>query len=177
MQTFKDLFEEKLQDLYSAETQLLEAFPKMSNVAESLELQSAFDNHFLETKNHIKRLEQIGEKMNLKVQGKECKGMKGLIEEGTELLKEEDKSVFRDAALIAAAQSIAHYEIAGYGSAMAYAKLLAANEALHLLKETLSEEKDSDLALTELAEGQINPEAKSEGSLPSDGSSFTHATA
>lgn len=177
MQNFKDLFEEKLQDLYSAETQLIEVIPKISKAAESSELQMAFDNHLLETKNHIKRLEQIGEKMNLKVNGKECKGMKGLIEEGTELLKEEDTSVFRDAALITAAQSIAHYEIAGYGSAMAYAKLLGATDALTILKETLVQAKDFDAALSELAEGQINPDAKSEGSLPSDGSSFTHATA
>lgn len=175
MKNFEELMEEKLQDLYSAETQLIQAMPQMSEAAESAELQAAFDNHFLETQNHIKRLEKIGEKMNLKVNGKECKGMKGLIEEAMELVTKEDKSVFRDAALIAVAQSIEHYEIAGYGSAMAYAKLLGANQVLQILKETLEEEKDSDRGLTDLAESQINPEAKSEDTLPADGTSYTHA--
>lgn len=165
MKNFEELMEEKLQDLYSAENQILKALPKMQQTALSPELQKIFENDLEEVKKQIKRLEDVGALLNLEVNGKECKGMKGLITEAMELVKDEDKSIFRDAALIANTQSIEHYEIAGYGAAMAYAKLLGAREAINLLKETIEEEKDSDMALTALAEGLINPEAKAEEEL------------
>jgi len=167
MQTFEDLFTEKLQDLYSAETQILKAVPSMIDATESGELRSVLKDHLKETSEHIKRLEKIGKDLEIDLTGKECKGMKGLLAEGAEVIKESQKSAVRDAALIAASQSVEHYEIAGYGTAMAYAKLLGQKDALDLLEKTLEEEKHSDELLSQLAENRINHEAK-EQELPEE---------
>jgi len=163
VESLNQLFVEQLRDLYDAENQLIKALPKMAEGANSDELRRGFEEHLEQTKGHAQRIEQIFEQFGEKVKGKKCKGMEGLIKEGSETLEEDiaDENV-QDAAIIAAAQRVEHYEIAGYGTARTFANLLGEDEAASLLEQTLEEEKETDAKLTQLAE-RINVAAAHEG--------------
>lgn len=156
--SLRELYVEQLRDLYDAENQLIKALPKMAKEASSDELRQGVEEHLEQTREHAERLEEIFEKLGEKPRGKKCKGMQGLTEEAQETLEEDMEEDTKDAAIIAAAQRIEHYEISGYGTARTYANLLEENEAAELLEETLNEEKETDQKLTQLAE-QINVEA------------------
>lgn len=154
----KHLYIEELKDLYSAENQLVKALPKMAKAATSEDLSAGFAEHLNQTKEHVVRLEKILKGLGESPKGKKCKGMQGLIEEGSEMIEEDPAPEELDAGLIAAAQRVEHYEIAGYGCVSTYAELLGENDALSLLKRTLEEEKETDKKLTQLARN-INVEA------------------
>jgi ferritin-like metal-binding protein YciE len=154
-----DLLVDELKDLYSAESQLVKALPKMAKAASAPELRQGFEEHLEQTKGQVERLEQIFERMEISPRGKKCKAMEGLIEEGKELLKQDAEPTVKDAALIGAAQKVEHYEIAAYGTARTHASLLGDDEAANLLQETLDEEAEADKKLTQLAESVINVDA------------------
>jgi len=158
----RELYVEELRDLYSAEKQLVKALPKMAKAATSSDLRSGFEEHLKQTKGHVSRLEQIFDSLDENPNGKTCKGMEGLIKEGSEMIEEDPEDEQLDAGLISAAQRVEHYEIAGYGCVRTYAQLLGDDEAMSLLDETLKEEKETDAKLTELAEN-INVEALQAG--------------
>lgn len=147
----KELYIDELKDLYSAETQLVKALPKMAKGAASEDLRHGFEAHLEQTKGHVQRLEEIFQALGESPKGKKCKGMEGLIEEGAEVLEEDYEGSILDAALIGAAQRVEHYEIAGYGTVRAMAEVLGENDHVSLLTETLDEEKDTDEKLTQLA--------------------------
>jgi len=157
--SLQDLFVHELKDLYSAETQLVKALPKMAKAATNAELKSGFEEHLEQTKTHVARLEEIAEACECKLTGHKCKGMEGLIKEGEDLAEETEDDSVRDAGLIGAAQRVEHYEIAGYGTAAALAKTLGYEDAAEVLNETLEEEKETDEKLTALAESAVNSEA------------------
>jgi ferritin-like metal-binding protein YciE len=161
--SLKELYVEELKDLYSAENQLLKALPKLAKTASSPKLRTVFEDHLEETRGQVKRLEEIFKQFDASPKGKKCKAMEGLIEEGAELMKGEADPGVRDVALIAAAQRVEHYEIAGYGCVRTYARLLGDDNAAELLRETLDEEVAADKILTELAETTINVEAGENG--------------
>ena len=171
LDTLKKLYVEELRDVYSAEQQLLKALPKMAKGASSDELKQAFEDHLEQTKSHVERLEEIFETLDEKPTGKTCKAMKGLIEEGSEILKEEGEDSVLDAGIIAAAQKVEHYEMATYGTLRTWADLLNEDEAASLLQETLDEEAQADKTLNELATEVINPEALLEGEVEIAGAS------
>ena len=156
--SLKELYVEELRDIYDAENQLVKALPEMAKAATSEELRSGFDDHLEQTKEHVRRLEQVLNEMGEKAKGKKCKGMQGLVSEGKEIMDEDFEDDVRDAALISAAQRVEHYEIAAYGTVRTYAEILGEQNAVSLLEKTLEEEKETDQKLTELAEG-INVEA------------------
>jgi ferritin-like metal-binding protein YciE len=157
--SLRELYVEELRDLYDAEHQLIKALPKIADSASSEDLRSAIEEHLEKTKGHASRLETIFSNMGEKARAQKCKGMEGLIKEGSELIKEEDMDAeVKDAAIIGAAQRVEHYEIAGYGCVRTYATLLGDQEAADLLQETLDEEKEADQTLNEIAE-HINVEA------------------
>jgi ferritin-like metal-binding protein YciE len=159
LDTLKKLYVEELRDLYDAENQLLKALPKMAKGASSQELKQAFEDHLEQTKDHVERLEEIFKGLDESSKGKTCHGMKGLLEEGSEILEEDGEDSVLDAGIIAAAQKIEHYEIASYGTARTFANLLGDDEAAELLQQTLDEEGDADKHLNELAGEIVNPEA------------------
>lgn len=159
--TLHDLFVDELKDLYHAEHQLLKALPKMANAATDTQLAQAFTDHLAETNGHVERLETIFRKLGVGPKGKVCKAMEGLLEEGKDMMAEDADPSVLDAALIAAAQRVEHYEMAGYGCVRTYARLLGLDQAADLLQETLDEEGAADKHLTELAESVINAEAVS----------------
>jgi ferritin-like metal-binding protein YciE len=159
MNDLKDLLVENLKDLYSAEKQILAARTKVAKAIENDELREAFDMHMKETEEQKARLEQILGRMGERAGGKKCKGMEGLIEENKELLEEDAEPEVLDAGLIVGLQKIEHYEIAGYGSAVTFAKLLGDRESADLLAKTLDEEERTDKKLSEIAESAINIEA------------------
>jgi ferritin-like metal-binding protein YciE len=163
LDSLKKLYIDELKDLYSAETQLVKALPKMAKKANAPELKQAFQSHLEETKGHVQRLEQIFEELEEKPTGKTCKGMKGLIEEGEEMMSEEGQESVLDAAIISAAQKVEHYEMAGYGTARTFATILGEDDAAELLQETLDEEGEADKKLTTIAEEDINFEAAQQG--------------
>lgn len=159
MNPLEELLVDQLKDLYSAENQLVKALPKMAKAASSPELRRAIERHLEETRKQVERLNQIGDSLEVKLTGKKCKGMEGLIEEGKELLAEDlDENVI-DAGIIGAAQKVEHYEIAAYGTARTHANLLGYNKVAKLLQQTLDEEGATDKKLTALAETLINVEA------------------
>ena len=160
--SLKKLYVEELKDLYSAETQLLKALPKMAEAAESDDLREGFEEHLRQTEEHVQRLETIFSELDESPKGKKCVGMEGLIKEGKELMEEEDEGAALDAGLISKAQHVEHYEIAGYGTVRNYAKLLGEEQAVELLEQTLEEEKETDQKLTQLAE-EINVQANEAG--------------
>ena len=162
LDSLKKLYLEELRDLYSAETQLVKALPKMVKGASSAELKQAFENHLEQTKEHVERLNEIFDRLDEKPTGKTCQAMKGLIEEGSEMLEEEGEKSVIDAGLIGAAQRVEHYEIASYGTVRTFANLLGEEEAADLLQETLDEEGETDKELSALAEGIVNEEALTE---------------
>jgi ferritin-like metal-binding protein YciE len=157
--SLNDLYLEQLKDLHSAETQLTKALPKMAKAASSQELKAAFTEHLAETKEQLARLNQIGEKLSKPLTGHTCAAMKGLIEEGGDWMDEDAEPGVMDAGLIAAAQRVEHYEMAGYGTVHNFAKLLGDEKAAELLAETLQEEKAADKKLSGLAKS-INVEAR-----------------
>jgi ferritin-like metal-binding protein YciE len=154
----RHLYVEELKDLYSAESQLVKALPKMAKASTSEALRAGFEGHLEQTKEHVARLEKIFKALGESPNGKKCKGMEGLIKEGGELIAEDPAPEELDAGLISAAQRVEHYEIAGYGCVSTYAKILGEDQAVSLLRQTLEEEKETDKKLTQLA-GQINIEA------------------
>ena len=152
IECLRDLYAEQLKDLYNAEQQLIKALPKMAKAASSEELRAAFESHLEETRQHAQRIETIFEQMGEKARGKKCKAMEGLVAEAGEVIEEDMENSIKDAALIAAAQRVEHYEIAGYGCVRAYATKLGEDEAATLLSQTLEEEKEADKALNDIAE-------------------------
>jgi ferritin-like metal-binding protein YciE len=160
METLQDLYVAELKDIYDAENQILKALPKMAKAAKSSELRSLFEDHLQETQVHVDRLEEIFDRLETKAKGKKCKGMEGLIAEAKEMMAEDMEDDVLDAALIAAAQKVEHYEIASYGCVRTYAEQLGRDEELELLQETLDEEKEMDERFSELAVEAINIEAK-----------------
>ena len=159
LKTLHDLYVDELKDLYSVENQILKALPKMAKAASDPQLAQAFTDHLEETTEHVDRLEKIFKKLDASPKGKKCKAMEGLLEEGKDLMAEDADPSVMNAALIAAAQRVEHYEIAGYGCVRTYARLLGYEEAADLLQETLDEEGTADKKLTDLAETVINAEA------------------
>jgi ferritin-like metal-binding protein YciE len=151
MDNLRQLFVDELKDLYDAEHQITKALPKMQQAAKSDRLKEAFDMHLKQTQQQIKRLEQVFQTVNMQASGKTCKGMQGIIEEGSEMMREDADGDVKDAALIAAAQKVEHYEIAGYGTARTYAEMLGLEQAADLLQETLDEEAETDERLTDIA--------------------------
>ena len=160
LKSLEDLLHHELQDLYSAETQLLKALPKMAKAAENEDLRAAFEEHLEQTQTHVDRLDEIAEILGKKLTGHTCKAMKGLVEEGADLIAEDAEPSVKDAGLIGAAQRVEHYEIAGYGTARTLAEQLGKDDIAEILEETLDEEKETDERLTELAESHINAEAE-----------------
>jgi ferritin-like metal-binding protein YciE len=160
MDSLHDLYVDELKDLYNAENQLLKALPKMAKKASAPELQKAFADHLEVTSKQVERLVEIFEELGVSPKGKKCKAMEGLVEEGKEVIEEDGDPAVIDAALIACAQRVEHYEMAGYGCVRTFAKLLGYEEAAVLLQETLNEEGEADHKLTELAETIINMEAE-----------------
>ena len=158
----KELYIDELKDIYNAESQLVKALPKMAKAASSQELRTGFEEHLEQTKGHVQRLDKIFEMLDESPKGKnKCKGMEGLVEEGSELMEEDLEDALLDAALIGAAQRVEHYEIAAYGTVRAFAEELGESEHVSLLEETLEEEKETDEKLTDLAK-QINAQANEE---------------
>jgi ferritin-like metal-binding protein YciE len=163
MESLKDLYLEQLRDLHDAETQLIEALPKMAGAANNANLKNAFNQHLRQTREHVTRLERIFSALGEKPEGQTCHGMKGLIKEGQEMIKAKGDPDVIDAGLIAAAQRVEHYEIAGYGTVRTYAEMLGAEEAMRLLEKTLQDEEETDDKLTEIAENHVNVEAETAG--------------
>lgn len=159
IESLRELYVEELKDLYSAENQLVKALPKMAKAATDSALRQGFEKHLEQTKVHVERLETIFEALDESPKGKKCKAMEGLVEEGSEVIEEDAEPEVKDAALIAAAQRVEHYEIAGYGCVRTYAELLGETKAAKLLQTTLDEEGKTDQTLTKLAE-KINLEAE-----------------
>lgn len=156
----RELYIDELRDIYNAENQLVKALPKMAKAATSEDLRAGFEEHLEQTKGHVQRLERIFANLDEKPTGKKCKGMEGLVEEGKEMIEEQEGEVL-DAGLISAAQRVEHYEIAAYGCVRTYANLLGETSASGLLEQTLEEEKETDKKLTKLA-GKINVEANAQ---------------
>jgi ferritin-like metal-binding protein YciE len=165
LNTLKTLYIDELRDLYNAENQLVKALPKMAKAASSEELQDAFEKHLEQTKSHVDRLEEVFEEIGEKPKGKTCKAMKGLIDEGSEILKEDGEQSVIDAGIIVAAQKVEHYEIASYGSVRTFAQLLGKDRSVDLLQRTLDEESEANELLNKLAEDIVNPEALMEPEL------------
>jgi ferritin-like metal-binding protein YciE len=159
LDSLEKLFLEELKDIYNAEKQLTRALPRMAKAAESPELEQAFTTHLKETEGQIQRLERVFQGLGQAARGKKCKGMEGLIEEGKEKMEEDGEPQVMDAALIASAQKVEHYEIASYGCLRTYAELLGYTEAVQLLQQNLEEEEATDQKLNALAEGGINESA------------------
>ena len=157
--TLHDAFVDELRDSYDAEKQLTKALPKLAKAATSPELREAFETHLEETRGHVERLEQVFESLDEKVRGKHCDGIAGIIEEGKTIMGEDFDESTMDACLIAAAQRAEHYEMAAYGTLVAWAKGMGHQEAARLLEEILEEEKAADEKLTAIAEGGVNQEA------------------
>jgi ferritin-like metal-binding protein YciE len=154
-----DLFVEQLQDLYDAEHRLVNALPKMADAASSPQLKMAFQNHLAETKAQVTRLEDVFRKLGIDAERESCEAMKGLIKEGEEMVDAKGDAAVKDAALIAAAQRVEHYEMAGYGTARSIAQQLGRRDIASLLQQTLDEEGNADKKLTQIAESYANPQA------------------
>jgi len=155
-ETLQDLFIHELKDLYSAETQIVKALPKMIEAASSEELQRAFDHHLRETETHVQRIEDIFRDLSGSPRGVKCAGMEGLLQEGKEMIQAEATDWVKDAGLIGAAQRVEHYEMAGYGTARDHAEKLGLYQAAQLLQQTLDEEGEADKKLTEIAKSSVN---------------------
>jgi len=157
--SLRQLYVDELKDLYSAETQLVKALPKLAKTSSNAGLRQAFEEHLRQTSEHVSRLEQIFEALGEKPGGKKCVGMEGLVKEGAETMQEKYGDTVMDAAIIGAAQRVEHYEIAGYGTVRAFAALLGESNHVSLIEQTLEEEKQADEELTRLAE-QVNSQAE-----------------
>lgn len=161
MQNLQDLLLDQVRDLYDAEKQLVKALPKMAEAASSPQLKRAFEDHWQQTRGHVTRLEEVFKHLSHSPKAKSCKAMEGLVEEGEELIGAKAEPEVRDAGLIAAAQKVEHYEIAGYGCLFTWADQLSLGEVKRLLGETLEEEKQADHLLNQIAEQQINAQSAS----------------
>lgn len=159
MESLSQLMEDELKDLFNAEHQLLKALPKMAKKASAQSLKDAFTDHLKETEGHVKRLEMIGQTLEISLKGKKCKAMEGLVEEGKEVLDEDGEPCLIDAALIGAAQRVEHYEMAAYGATRAMAQRLGKSKVVQLLQQTLDEEGAADKKLTQIAEDEVLVEA------------------
>jgi ferritin-like metal-binding protein YciE len=157
--SFNDLFANQIEDLYDAEQRLTKALPKMAEAATSSQLKQAFQAHLTETEGHVSRLERIFREINVEPKRDTCEAMKGLIAEGEEMIKAHGDPDIKDAALIAAAQRVEHYEMSGYGTARTFAQRLGLAQAANLLQQTLNEEKAADEKLTRIAESSVNQKA------------------
>lgn len=162
IETLEDFYTEELRDLYDAENQILKVLPKMASSATSPELRRLFGDHIDETKVHVQRLDEIFESLKISPKGKHCKAMEGILSEAEEVFLDSMPDNVKDAALIAAAQRVEHYEMAGYGCVRTYARLLGQDDAAEQLDETLQDEGDADKALTALAEATVNDDANVE---------------
>lgn len=160
--TLHEVLTDYIRDLYNAESQLVKALPKMAKAATSPELKAAFEEHLQQTERQVERLERVADDLGIKPKGKTCHAMKGLIEEGQEVISNTGDPSAKDAALIGAAQKVEHYEIAGYGTARTFAKVLGEETAAKLLQETLDEESAADEKLTAIAQSGLNQEAAEE---------------
>ena len=163
IETMQDLFLEQIRDLYDAEERLIKALPKMAEACTSSELRSCFEEHLQQTQGQIRRLDQVFAEIGEEPKGKTCEAMKGLIEEGEEMIDDVKQSNLRDAGLIAAGNRVEHYEIAGYGTARTIAQTLGLTRSVDLLQQTLEEEKKADARLTAIAENTVNPQAMKGG--------------
>lgn len=157
--SLNDLFIDQIRDLYDAEQRITNALPKMIEAAHSPDLKQAFDSHLQETKGHVTRLENIFRQIGAETKRETCQAMKGIIDEGEQMVKAKGSSDVRDAALIAAAQRVEHYEMAGYGTARTFALQLGRQEVANILQQTLQEEKMADEKLNRIAESKINARA------------------
>jgi len=157
--TLHDAFLDELRDVYDAEKQITKALPKMVKAATSADLQHAFEAHLEETRGHVERLEEVFESLEERARGKHCEGVAGILEEGKSVMEEDFDETTMDACLIAAAQRVEHYEMAAYGSLIAWAQAMGHTKAASLLEETLNEEKGADKKLTSIAEGGVNRQA------------------
>ena len=175
MEALKKLLQDEIEDIYDAEHQLIKALPKMIERSSSPELQQALKQHVTVTQNQIKRLEQVFETLGEKAKRKPCKGMAGIVSEGSEMLEEDLEESTKDAAIISAAQKVEHYEIASYGTVRTLAQTLGNNEVAELLEETLDEEKEADERLTQIAESSVNSEAASEANQTKTGKSVSRS--
>lgn len=164
--TLAELFEDELKDIYSAETQLIDALPQMAKAAESKDLRAAFEKHLEQTRVHAQRIDEICSDLKVKPLGKVCLGMQGVVKEGKEVFENDMESEPKQAALIGAAQRVEHYEIAAYGTARAHARQLGYLKAFDLLSQTLEEEKETDRQLTHLAENRVNVKAAMSSEVP-----------
>jgi ferritin-like metal-binding protein YciE len=164
IETMEDLFLEQIEDLYDAEQRLVKAIPKMAEASSTVELRNALEDHLQQTRGHVQRLEQVFSELGKDPKKQTCEAMKGLIEEGEEIIKDIDQSPLRDAGLIAAANRVEHYEIAAYGSAREMARTLGLSSSAQLLDKTLEEEKKADARLTQMAQSDVNPRAQKFGS-------------
>jgi ferritin-like metal-binding protein YciE len=160
MEKFSELFEETLKDIYYAEKAILKALPKMAKKSSSGKLEAAFTKHLKETERQVQRLDEVFRLMGKRAGGKDCPAIDGIIEEAEEVMKEAKDDTIRDAAMLAAAQAVEHYEISRYGTLIAWAEKMEMSDAAELLQQTLEEEKLTDQKLTELAESEINVEAE-----------------
>jgi ferritin-like metal-binding protein YciE len=158
--TLDDLFEETLKDIFYAEKKILTALPKMAKAAQSDDLKAAFEKHEKQTEEHVARLEKVFALIDTAPRGKKCEAIEGIIEEGAEIIKEFKGAPALDAGLVSSAQAVEHYEIARYGTLKRWAEMMGLDDAVALLDETLSEEKETDAALTELADAQANEQAQ-----------------
>jgi|SRR5579871_4840485 len=156
LHSLEDLFIEELRDMFDAEKQLVKALPKMAKAASTDELRHAFEEHLEQTRGHVERLERVFEAVGKKARGKTCEAMDGLVEEGADMIDAEADDQVRDAGLIAAAQRVEHYEMAGYGCLHTWARQMNNHKAADLLEQTLNEEKEADQKLTHIAEGMVN---------------------
>jgi ferritin-like metal-binding protein YciE len=161
--TLHEMLVDEIKDLYHAEKQLTKALPKMAKAASHEDLREAFETHLEETREHVTRLEDVFNGLGESVKAKPCKGMAGIIEEGSDIMQEDAEDAVMDAALIAAAQRVEHYEIGAYGTCAEWARLLGLSDVAALLEQTLEEEKAADQKLTALAEGEINEAAVAQG--------------
>lgn len=167
-ETLRDALIDEIKDLYNAEKQLTKALPKMAKSATNEDLRAALESHLAETEEHVNRLEQVFGMLDEKVRGKQCAGMAGIIEEGNSVLEEDFDGAVMDACIIASGQRAEHYEMAAYGTTIAWAEALGLSDVAELLRETLDEEKAADEKLSALAEGDINREAASEDEADED---------
>lgn len=158
--TLEDLFEDTLKDIYYAENKILKALPKMAKAAQSEELKDAFEKHLKQTEGQVTRLEQVFRMIDVPARGKKCEAIEGIIEEGSEIIKEFKGAPALDAGLVSSAQAVEHYEIARYGTLKRWAEQMGLDQAVKLLDQTLTEEKDTDESLTELADSMVNEQAE-----------------
>ncbi len=174
--SMRQLYVDELRDLYSAETQLVKALPKMAKAASNAQLRQVFEEHLRQTSEQVSRLEQIFESLDEKPTGRKCLGMDGLVKEAAGTMQEKYAHSAMDAAIIAAAQRVEHYEIAGYGTVREFAELLGQNEHVALIEQTLEEEKGADERLTQLAESINSQAAEGESEAVESGEPETKST-